>query len=242
MDKHVLVTGASRGIGAATALTLGRQGYKVCINYLQDEQSAVAVAKTIQNAGGSAWVKQADVSNASGVNALFEAIDQAQPLTHLVNNAGTLFPQAPLSEITETQLHQVFATNVFSYFMCTREALARLPSGGAIVNVSSVAARTGSPFEYVDYAATKAAIDTLTKGASVEAAEKGIRVNAVRPGFIHTEIHQSGGEPGRIERLASALPLKRGGRPEEVASAIAYLLSEEAAYITGAILDIAGGV
>lgn len=191
---------------------------------------------------GSALAFQADVSRERDVIALFDATEQAfGPVTALVNNVGVLFTQSRLVDMDVERFSRVMTTNVTSCFLCCREAMRRMPDDGAIVNVSSLAARTGSPFEYVDYAASKAAMDAMTKGLSAEAAERKIRVNGVRPGFIHTDIHTDGGEPGRVERLTPTIPLKRGGQPEEVAHTIAWLLSDEASYVTGSLLDVAGG-
>lgn len=240
--KHVIITGASRGIGAATAKLLASKGYAVCVNYRSRVEQAEAVVAEIIATGGSALAFQADVSQEKDVIALFDASEQAfGPVTALVNNVGVLFTQSRLVDMEVERFNRVMATNVTSCFLCCREAMRRMPEGGAIVNVSSLAARTGSPFEYVDYAASKAAMDAITKGLSVEAAERNIRVNGVRPGFIHTDIHADGGEPGRVERLTPSIPLKRGGQPEEVAHTIAWLLSDGASYVTGSLLDVAGG-
>jgi len=246
--SHVLiVTGASRGIGAATAQLAAARGFHVCVNYLRQQHAAEAVVAAIQQKGGTAVAIQADVSSESDVVRLFDSTDrQLGPLTALVNNAGTLERQSRLDSIDAARLHRVFATNVFGSFLCAREAVRRMSTkhggrGGSIVNVSSAAARLGSPNEYIEYAASKGAIDTLTLGLAKEVAEEKIRVNAVRPGVIHTDIHAQGGEPNRINRVKSQVPMQRGGYPEEVANAILWLLSEEASYITGAILDVTGG-
>ncbi|EON90878.1 oxidoreductase short-chain dehydrogenase/reductase family protein [Marinobacter lipolyticus SM19] len=241
--KHVaIITGASRGIGAATAKLLASRGYSVCVNYRSQVEQAEAVVSDIVANGGSALPFQADVSQEQDVIALFDATEQAfGPVTALVNNVGVLFTQSRLVDMDIKRFNRVMTTNVTSCFLCCREAMRRMADGGAIVNVSSLAARTGAPFEYVDYAASKASMDTITKGLSAEAAERKIRVNGVRPGFIHTDIHADGGEPGRVDRLTPSIPLKRGGQPEEVAHAIAWLLSDEASYVTGSLLDVAGG-
>jgi Dehydrogenases with different specificities (related to short-chain alcohol dehydrogenases) len=242
-----LVTGASRGIGRATALQLAQEGYTVAVNYQHNVQAAADVVREITAAGGSAFALRADISDESQVMAMFEAIDKHdEPLTALVNNAGILFQQSRVEELTADRINRVLATNVTGYFLCCREAVKRMAlqhggQGGAIVNVSSAAARLGSPGEYVDYAASKGAVDTLTTGLSLEVAAQGIRVNGVRPGFIYTEMHADGGEPGRVDRVKSVLPMQRGGQPEEVAQAICWLLSEKASYVTGSFLELAGG-
>lgn len=242
MNNVVVISGASRGIGAATAKLLGAQGYRVCVNYLSSESAARALVKEIVLQGGTAYAHQADVSIESEVIDLFDAVEtQLGPVTHLVNNAGILFPQTTIENIEVERFNRVMLSNVSSCFLCSREFIKRNKSQGAIVNVSSLAAKSGSPFEYVDYAASKGAIDTLTKGLSIELASKGIRVNAVRPGFIYTEMHAQGGEPERVDRLAPQIPMLRGGSPEEVANAIAWLLSDDASYVTGSFIDIAGG-
>lgn len=242
-----LVTGASRGIGRATALQLAARGYRVAVNYHQRADAAAEVVQLIEQAGGSAFSVQADIADEAQVVAMFQTIDQ-QPgvLTALVNNAGILFQQATLEQLTAERINRVFRTNVTGSFICCREAIKRMAwhhggRGGAIVNVSSGAARTGSPGEYVDYAASKGAMDTLTKGLSLEVAAQGVRVNGVRPGLIYTEMHADGGEAERVKRLAPMIPMQRGGEPEEVASAIVWLLSDEASFITGSVIDVSGG-
>ncbi|SHO54358.1 SDR family oxidoreductase [Vibrio quintilis] len=242
MKKTVLVTGGGRGIGAATSRQLAAEGYAVCVNYRSDKISAEAVVADIQAAGGTAFACQGDVSDESDVMALFDAAEQVLgPVTHLVNNAGILFEQTPLVRMSVARFNQVMITNVTSCFLCCREFIRRAQQPGAIVNVSSAASRTGAPFEYVDYAASKGAMDSLTKGLSLEVAAQKIRVNTVRPGFINTEMHTDGGEPDRVARLSPQIPLQRGGEPEEVAEAIAWLLSEKASYVTGSFIDLAGG-
>ncbi|WP_312416379.1 SDR family oxidoreductase [Pseudescherichia sp.] len=242
-----LVTGASRGIGRATALELAREGYSVAVNYHHNVEAATEVVNTILAAGGRAFAVQADISDEAQVLAMFTRIDsENEPLTALVNNAGILFTQSTVENLTAERINRVLATNVTGYFLCCREAVKRMShrhggKGGAIVNVSSAAARLGSPGEYVDYAASKGAVDTLTTGLSLEVAAQGIRVNGVRPGFIYTEMHADGGEPGRVDRVKSALPMQRGGQPEEVAQAIVWLLSEKASYVTGSFIEMAGG-
>lgn len=243
----MIVTGASRGIGAATARLAATQGYAVCVNYRSDRAAADAVVASIAEAGGHAIAVAADVAREADVLRLFEACDrELGALTALVNNAGILERQMRVEEMGAARLERVFATNVIGAFLCAREAVRRMSTrnggrGGAIVNVSSVAATLGSPNEYVDYAASKGAIDSLTVGLAREVAGESIRVNAVRPGWINTGIHASGGMPDRVERVKAELPLKRGGEPEEVARPILWLLSEESTYCTGAILDVSGG-
>ncbi|MGK9175426.1 SDR family oxidoreductase [Yokenella regensburgei] len=242
-----LVTGASRGIGKATALQLGAEGYTVAVNYQQNAQAAQSVADAIVAAGGRAFVVQADIGDEAQVVAMFQRLDQeGEPLTALVNNAGILFTQSRVEALSAERINQVLRTNVTGTFLCCREAIKRMTrqhggQGGAIVNVSSAGARLGSPGEYVDYAASKGAMDTLTTGLSLEVAAQGIRVNSVRPGFIYTDMHASGGEPGRVDRVKASLPMQRGGQPEEVAQAIVWLLSEKASYVTGSFIELAGG-
>lgn len=245
--KIALVTGASRGIGRATAILLAQMGWRVAVNYARRTDAALEVVDLIEQQGGSAFAIQADIAEEAQVMAMFAEIDrQPGQLTALVNNAGILFQQATLEQLTAERINRVLATNVTGSFLCCREAVKRMGhhhggSGGAIVNVSSAAARTGAPGEYVDYAASKGAMDALTKGLSLEVAAQGIRVNSVRPGFIYTEMHADGGEPQRVDRVAPGIPMQRGGQPEEIARAIAWLLSDEASYITGTFIDAAGG-
>ena len=247
MKKVLIVTGGSRGIGAATAKLAATQGYAVCVNYLHNQQAANAVVADIQASGGIAIAMQADLAVEAQIEALFERVDQELgPLTALVNNAGILEQQSGLLDMDQGRLQRVFAANVIGPMLCAREAVKRMSvklggKGGAIVNVSSVASRLGAPAEYIDYAASKGALDSFTLGLSKEVADQGIRVNSVRPGFIYTDIHASGGEPGRVDRIKDAIPMKRGGQPEEVAQAILWLLSEQASYATGTFIDLAGG-
>lgn len=242
-----LISGASRGIGRATALLLAQEGYTVAVNYHHNINAATEVVNTIVAAGGKATALRADISDEAQVMAMFEAIDRmGEPLTALVHNAGILFTQCTVESLSAERINRVLATNVTGYFLCCREAVKRMAhqhggKGGAIVNVSSAASRLGSPGEYVDYAASKGAVDTLTTGLALEVAAQGIRVNGVRPGLIYTEMHASGGEPGRVDRVKHSLPMRRGGQPEEVAQAIAWLLSDKASYVTGSFLELAGG-
>ena len=242
-----IITGASRGIGAATATLAASRGYAVCVNYLRNEAAAGGVVEAIKGAGGKAIAVAADISKEADVVRMFEAVDwELGTVTALVNNVGILEPQGRVENIDGARLERVFGTNVIGSFLCAREAVRRMSTnhggkGGAIVNVSSAAARIGSPNEYVDYAASKGAVETMTLGLAKEVAEEGIRVNAVRPGHIYTEIHASGGEPGRVDRVKANVPMKRGGQPNEVAQAILWLLSGEASYVTGTILDVTGG-
>lgn len=242
-----LVTGGSRGIGRATAILLAQSGYQVVVNYQRNKIAADEVISTIRAQGGEALAIKADIADELQVLAMFAEIDSAYgPVTALVNNAGIIFPQSAIENLTAERINRVMATNVTGYFLCSREAVKRMAyrhggEGGAIVNVSSAAARLGSPGEYVDYAASKGAVDTFTTGLSVEVAAQGIRVNGVRPGFIYTEMHASGGEADRVDRVKSSLPMKRGGKPEEIAQAIVWLLSNNASYVTGSFIDLAGG-
>ncbi len=242
MQKVVIITGASRGIGAATAKLLAKQGYAVCVNYRAQVEAAAQVVREIEEIGGKAIAIKADVSDEQQVLSLFEQTEQALgKVTHLVNNVGILFTQSRLADMSLERFQTVMNANVTSCFLCCREAAKRFESGNAIVNVFSAASRSGAPFEYVDYAASKGAMDSLTKGLSLELAEQNIRVNGVRPGCIYTDIHADGGEPNRVDRLSEKIPLKRGGTVDEVANAIAWLLSDEASYVTGSFIDLAGG-
>lgn len=246
-DDVVLITGGSRGIGAATARLAAARGYRVCVNFLANEAAAAAVVDEIRASGGTAIAVRADVTRSTEVERLFRAVDdELGTLTALVNNAGTLEKQCRLDELDEERLARTWAANITGPFLCAGAAVRRMSTryggaGGAIVNVSSAASRLGSPNEYVDYAASKGALDSMTTGLALEVAGEGIRVNTVRPGLIHTDIHALGGEPGRVDRLGPLLPMGRGGRPEEVAEAILFLLSDAASYATGAFLDLAGG-
>ncbi len=245
--RVLLITGAGRGIGAVTALLAAARGYAVCVNYRSNREAAAQVVHEIVSAGGIAVAVPGDVAIEADVVRIFDTCDRALgPLTALVNNAGIVDVKARVDEMDTARLQRMFAINVIGSFLCAREAVRRMSTkhgghGGAIVNVSSAASRIGSPGEYVDYAASKAAIDAFTIGLSKEVAAEGIRVNAVRPGIVHTGIHASGGQPDRIDRIAPLVPMLRAGQPDEIAHAILWLLSNEASYTTGALLDVAGG-
>ena len=247
MDEVLIITGASRGIGAATARIAGRSGYVVCVNYLKNKAAAKQIVEEINADGGRALAVGADISREEEVVKLFCTVDdKLGKISALVNNAGILETQMRIEDMNAARLKRVFLTNVIGSFLCAREAVKRMSTknggkGGAIVNVSSAAARLGSAGEYVDYAASKGAVDTFTRGLAQEVAEEGIRVNAVRPGVIDTDIHASGGEPGRVERVKASIPMKRGGSAEEVAKAIMWLLSSESSYTTGSLLEVSGG-
>lgn len=247
MRKVMLVTGASRGIGAATARLAAQRGYAMGINYRERREEAEALVNAIRAAGGEALAIQADVGVEEQVEQMFQCLDEAfGRLDVLVNNAGMLERQMRLEDMDAAHFERVLRANVIGSFLCAKQAIRRLSTrhggtGGAIVNLSSVAARIGAPDEYIDYAAAKGAIDSMTLGMAKELAGEGIRVNAVRPGVIHTDIHASGGEPDRIERVRHSVPMKRGGETEEIAAAILWLASDEASYTTGAILDVSGG-
>ncbi len=246
-DKVLLITGAGRGIGAATALLAAERGYAVCINYLRDADSAAALREKIERAGARAIAVAGDVSSEPDVLRLFEETDRRLGrITDLVNNAGIVDRGSRVEDMSAARLARMFAINITGSFLCAREAVKRMSkrrggSGGAIVNVSSIAAKLGAPGEYVDYAASKAAIDTFTVGLAKEVGPEGIRVNAVRPGVIRTDIHLSSGDPARVERIGATAPLGRAGEPEEIARTILWLLSPEASYVTGALVDVTGG-
>ncbi|SMB90383.1 SDR family oxidoreductase [Deinococcus hopiensis] len=247
MTNAILITGGSRGIGAATARLAAQRGYRVAVNYRQGARAAEALVREIEKLGGQALAVQADVGQGTDVERMFDGVASALgPLTALVNNAGTLEMQSRVDGLDAARLGRILTTNVVGSFLCAGAAVRQMSTryggrGGVIVNVSSRAAVLGSAGEYVDYAASKAAVDTLTVGLAREVAAEGIRVCGVRPGLIETEIHALGGEPGRVARLASGVPLGRGGQAEEVARAILWLISDEASYVTGTLLDVSGG-
>ena len=247
-DEVLLVTGGGRGIGAATALEAAARGYAVCVNYVANRAAAERVVGEVAKRGGRAIAIAADVSVEPDVERLFRTLDEAKlgRLRVLVNNAGIVGRQSRVDGMDAGRLGRMFGTNVIGSFLCAREAIRRMSTrhggaGGVIVNVSSAASRIGSPGEYVDYAATKGAVDTFTVGLAAEVAAEGIRVNAVRPGFIYTAMHAKGGEPNRVDRVKTMVPMQRGGQPEEVAAVILWLLSDEASFVTGTILDVSGG-
>jgi NAD(P)-dependent dehydrogenase (short-subunit alcohol dehydrogenase family) len=247
VNPVLLVTGGSRGIGAATALLAAQRGYAVCLTYKGNREAAEKVVAEIERKGGRALAVATDVGVEADVLRVFEQLDASLGrITALVNNAGILEHHMKVEAMTVDRWQRVLTTNVIGSFLCAREAVRRMStkhggSGGAIVNLSSMAARLGAPNEYVDYAASKGAVDAFTVGLAKEVAAEGIRVNGVRPGLIYTDIHASGGEPDRVERIKGAVPMLRGGYPEEVARAILYLLSEEASYCTGTFIDVSGG-
>lgn len=247
MSQVMIVTGGSRGIGAATARLAGERGYDVCVNYHRDAEAAAAVVADVEKAGGRAIAVAGDMGSEKDVLNLFETSDtELGSPTVLVNNAGILSTQSRVEDLTVDRLQRIFAVNITGAFLCAREAVRRMSTskggnGGAIVNVSSAAARLGGANEYVDYAASKGAMDTMTIGLSIEVAAEGIRVNAVRPGLIYTDIHASGGEAGRVDRLKGNVPMQRGGSADEVARVILWLASDESSYTTGSLVECSGG-
>jgi len=247
MENVIVITGGSRGIGAATALLAARQGYRICINYHADDHAAETVLNQVRDLGAEAIAVRADASVEDEIIQLFQRVDEELgPVTALVNNAGTIGQQSRVEAMSEFRLLKIMKTNVVGPMLCAKHALLRMArrhggQGGAIVNVSSMAARLGSPNEYVDYAASKGALDTFTIGLAKEVAGEGVRVNGVRPGYIHTGFHALSGDPDRVSKLEPGLPMGRGGRPEEVAEAILWLLSDKASYSTGSFIDLSGG-
>ncbi|WP_375456962.1 SDR family oxidoreductase [uncultured Methylobacterium sp.] len=245
-DAVAVVTGGGRGIGRVVSLLAAGRGFRVCLGYVSDAGAAEGVAAAIAAAGGKAVAVRCDVAQEADVVALFAAADRLGTVTALVNNAGVVDLPAPVSEMSAARLRRMMATNVVGSFLCAREAVRRMSTrtggrGGAIVNLSSIAARLGGAGQFVDYAASKGAIDSFTVGLAREVADEGIRVNAVAPGIIDTEIHASGGTPDKAAAMGPGVPMKRAGTAEEVAAPVVWLLSEEAAYVTGAILDVSGG-
>lgn len=247
MEKVLLVTGGSRGIGAATALLAATQGYRICINYLSDHAAAEQVCTRIRELGAQVIVVQADVSNEDEIVRLYARIDaELGPVTHLVNNAASIAHASKVEDMSESRLLKIMTSNVVGPILCTKHALLRMSpqhggQGGSIVNVGSVASRLGAANEYVDYAASKGALDTFTIGLAKEVAGQGIRVNAVRPGYIFTDFHAQSGDPLRVSKLEGDLPMRRGGTAQEVAEAIVWLLSDKASYATGTFIDLGSG-
>jgi len=247
MTTTVLVTGGSRGIGRAVAILAGKRGWRVGVNYAGNAEAAAETVAAVEAAGGKAIAIPGDVSQEADVIAMFDAIEAAfGPVTAVVNNAGIVAPKSALADMTLERLRRIFDVNVLGAYLVVREAARRMPTdrggkGGAIVNVSSMAAKLGAPGQYVDYAGSKGAIDSLTVGLARELAAAGVRVNGIRPGIIETEIHASGGEPDRAALLGPSAPMGRAGTPEEVAEGILWLLSDAASYATGTTIDISGG-
>ncbi|MEM9331757.1 MAG: SDR family oxidoreductase [Pseudomonadota bacterium] len=246
MGGICVITGGSRGIGAACVNLAIEAGYSVCFSYSSNSQAANQVMRDAEERGGTAKAVKVDVGNEEDILKLFATADEMGELKALINNAGKVDMTERVENYSAERLHRMFSVNVIGSILCAREAVKRMSkhrggTGGAIVNLSSAAAYLGSPNQYVDYASSKAAIDTFTKGLSLEVAEEGIRVNAVRPGLIYTDLHASGGEPGRVEKLEHMVPMKRGGSAEEIARAVIWLLSEEASYVTGDCLNVTGG-
>ena len=247
MSKVLLITGAGRGIGAETARLAAARGYSLCLNYLHNEQAAGELLETLTQGGHQAIIYQADVSVESEVEAMYRAIDRdLGRLDGLVNNAGILEPQSDLVDMSPDRWRRILETNVVGSFLCAREAVKQMSTrsggkGGSIVNLSSRAADLGAPHEYIDYAAAKGAIDAMTTGLAKEVGDQGIRVNAVKPGLIYTDIHADGGEPGRVDRLKAGVPMQRGGYTAEVAEAILWLLSDASSYTSGSFIDVSGG-
>ena len=247
MTKRMLITGGSRGIGAATARLAADAGYDICFSYINDQQAAESIADFIREKGQRAVIVKADVASEQDVERMFSTMDEKLGgIDVLVNNAGIVKPQTSVVDMTAERIRRVFEVNIVGSFLCAREAVRRMSTarggaGGAIVNLSSAAAKLGSPHEFADYAASKGAIDTFTVGLAKEVATEGIRVNAIRPGLIDTDIHASYGEPDRAERLRTAIPMQRSGSAEEVAQAVLWLASDDSSYVTSTIVDVAGG-
>ncbi|MBF7144733.1 MULTISPECIES: SDR family oxidoreductase [Pseudomonas] len=248
MDNPLmLITGGSRGVGAATARLAAARGYDVAISYVSDSAAAEGVVADIHALGGRALAVRADNAVPEEINALFAAVDQAfGRLDVLVNNAGVLARQSRFEDLAHDRMQRIFAVNAIGPMLCAQQAVKRMSTrhqgqGGSIINLSSAAARLGSPNEYVDYAASKGALETFTTGLAKEVAREGIRVNCIRPGHIYTDMHASGGEPGRVDRVKDSIPMGRGGQPEEVAQAVLWLASAEASFVTGTFLDVTGG-
>jgi len=247
MKKVILITGGGRGIGAATSLLAAQAGYHVAVNYRVNQDAANEVVSKIKEIGGTAIAVRADVAIEEDVVRMFREVDEKLgSLTALVNNAGILQKQCKVIDLDGPRLQRIFAANSIGPILCSREAIKRMSrsnggNGGAIVNISSTAIKHGGAFEYADYAASKGAVEVFTLGLAKEVAPEGIRVNAVRPGSVYTEIHTDGGEPGRVDRIKDGIPLKRGGQPEEIAKAVLWLISDEASYCAGSILDVSGG-
>lgn len=247
MTGTLIVTGSSRGIGAAIAQLASKAGYNVCVTCQGDIERAERIADTVRSSGASALVRQLDVADPGAVAALFDdAVQRLGPITGLVNNAGILGPSTPFEALNFTDLKRVFETNVYGYFNCAQQAVRHMSTrhgggGGAIVNISSVVAKFGAPGEYVHYAATKGAVEVMTRGLATEVADQGIRVNAVRPGLTETTMFIVNGDSDRIDRIAPTIPMKRAGQPDEIAQAVLWLLSDKASYVTGATLDVGGG-
>lgn len=247
MEKIILITGGGRGIGAATALLAASRGFDVAINYRENSLAADRIVSQIRESGKRAVAIQGDVATEADVLRIFEHVDKSLgTISALVNNAGILMKQSPVLEMNHERISAVFGVNTIGPFLCSREAVRRMSTrlggqGGCIVNVSSTAIKQGGAFEYVDYAASKGALEVLTIGLAKEVAAEGIRVNAVRPGIVYTDIHAAGGEPGRVDRLKHTVPMQRGGQPDEVAKAILWLISDESSFTTGALLDVSGG-
>ena len=246
MPDVCVITGGSRGIGAACAKRAAEAGYAVCFSFVSNRDAALALVSEIEASGGVAKAVQGDVASESDVIGLFEEAAEMGTVSGLINNAGIVDRSQRVEDYTLERLERMFAVNVIGSILCAREAVKRMSTkhggkGGAIVNISSAAAYIASPNQYVDYAASKAAIDTFTKGLALEVADEGIRVNAVRPGLIYTDIHASGGEPGRVERLEHMVPMKRGGTADEIATAVLWLMSDGASYVTGDSINVTGG-